>query len=69
MPTKYNPFTDIGRDEIRSYVYDHKQNVLSILLMAICINIFVIFFIYMNAGGKTTATHKSYSDNYRALVL
>ena len=64
MPTKYNPFTDAGRDEIRSYIYDNKKNVLSILFMAICVNIFIIFFIYTNSGSKSNTI-----SDYSKLIL
>ena len=63
MTAKYNPFTETGRTEIQSFVYDNKKNVLTVLIVAMVINIFVIIFIYMNYGYSPAPT-----SPYRILI-
>lgn len=49
--SQYNPFTDIGRYNIKNYVYENKNTVTAVMVIAIILVVVIMFVLYSEDIG------------------
>ena len=53
--SRYNPFTDIGRYNLKNYIHKNKQTLTIVLVVAIFLVLVVMYVIYSGDPGESEA--------------